>query len=102
LLPFGCEVRLWKRLPWQIAAIARLITLAGHATIPNIAVASNNLPVKSIAELVSMARTQPGKLTFASSGPGRENGCKRQSVLPEPSTHWRSEAALVAMSRTSN
>jgi len=62
---------LMRKMPFD--PVKDLAPVAGLATIPNIAVASNNLPVKSIAELVSMARTQPGKLTFASSGPGTSN-----------------------------
>jgi tripartite-type tricarboxylate transporter receptor subunit TctC len=33
-------------------------------------VVRNDLPVKSVKELVELARSQPGKLTYASSGPG--------------------------------
>ena len=31
LLPLGCEVRLWKQRPWQIAAIGHLINDARAA-----------------------------------------------------------------------
>lgn len=37
---------------------------------PNILVVSNDVPAKNVQELVAYARTQPGKLTFASAGVG--------------------------------
>ena len=38
--------------------------------IPNILLASKDLPVTTVAELVEMARAEPGKLTYASPGIG--------------------------------
>jgi tripartite-type tricarboxylate transporter receptor subunit TctC len=40
------------------------------AVTPNVLVVRNTLPVQSVAELVSLARSNPGKLTFGSSGTG--------------------------------
>jgi tripartite-type tricarboxylate transporter receptor subunit TctC len=37
---------------------------------PNILVVTSSLPVRSVRELIALARSQPGKLTFASSGTG--------------------------------
>ena len=37
---------------------------------PNILVVPNDVPAKTVQELVAYARTQPGKLTFASAGVG--------------------------------
>jgi tripartite-type tricarboxylate transporter receptor subunit TctC len=37
---------------------------------PNILVVPNDVPAKNVQELVAYARTQPGKLTFASAGVG--------------------------------
>src|SRR5262249_10012812 len=37
---------------------------------PNFLVVHNDVPAKSVAELVALARAQPGKLTFASGGVG--------------------------------
>ena len=40
---------------------------------PNILVAHPALPVKSTAELIALARSRPGQLNFATSGPGSTN-----------------------------
>src|SRR5215218_5639877 len=40
------------------------------ATVPEMLVVATNLPAKDIAELIALAKAQPGKLNFASSGPG--------------------------------
>ncbi|TAJ27921.1 tripartite tricarboxylate transporter substrate binding protein [Bosea sp. (in: a-proteobacteria)] len=40
------------------------------ALVPNLLVVRNDLPVKSVAELVAYAKANPGKLTYASSGVG--------------------------------
>ncbi len=40
---------------------------------PNILVVHNNVPANSVHELVELARTQPGKLTFGSGGIGSSN-----------------------------
>jgi tripartite-type tricarboxylate transporter receptor subunit TctC len=40
------------------------------ATIPEMLVVASNVPANNMSELVALARAQPGKLNFASSGPG--------------------------------
>ena len=40
------------------------------ATVPEMLVVATNVPAKNMAELVALAKAQPGKLNFASSGPG--------------------------------
>jgi tripartite-type tricarboxylate transporter receptor subunit TctC len=40
------------------------------ATVPEMLVVATNVPAKDIAELIALAKAQPGKLNFASSGPG--------------------------------
>jgi tripartite-type tricarboxylate transporter receptor subunit TctC len=40
------------------------------ATVPEMLVVATNVPVSNMTELVALAKAQPGKLNFASSGPG--------------------------------
>jgi tripartite-type tricarboxylate transporter receptor subunit TctC len=39
-------------------------------TVPEMLVVAGNVPAKNMGELVALARAQPGKLNFASTGPG--------------------------------
>ncbi|MCR5868370.1 tripartite tricarboxylate transporter substrate binding protein [Aquincola sp. J276] len=47
-----------------------LVPVAYVGAVPNVLVVNNELGVKTVAELVALARQQPGKLNFASSGAG--------------------------------
>ncbi|MBR0874074.1 tripartite tricarboxylate transporter substrate binding protein [Bradyrhizobium tropiciagri] len=40
------------------------------ATVPEMLVVASNVPANNMSELVALAKAQPGKLNFASSGPG--------------------------------
>jgi tripartite-type tricarboxylate transporter receptor subunit TctC len=40
------------------------------ATVPEMLVVAANVPAKNMSELIALAKSQPGKLNFASSGPG--------------------------------
>jgi len=40
------------------------------ATVPEMLVVAGNVPAKTMGELIALAKAQPGKLNFASSGPG--------------------------------
>ena len=40
------------------------------ATVPEMLVVATNVPAKNMSELIALAKAQPGKLNFASSGPG--------------------------------
>jgi tripartite-type tricarboxylate transporter receptor subunit TctC len=40
------------------------------ATVPEMLVVATNVPASNMSELVALAKAQPGKLNFASSGPG--------------------------------
>ena len=40
------------------------------ATVPEMLVVATDVPAKNMSELVALAKAQPGKLNFASSGPG--------------------------------
>jgi tripartite-type tricarboxylate transporter receptor subunit TctC len=45
-------------------------TIAGLADLQHLVVVGNDVPVKTAAELVALARREPGKLTAGSTGPG--------------------------------
>jgi tripartite-type tricarboxylate transporter receptor subunit TctC len=59
---------LYATMPFDPAKDLMPISLSVYS--PNILVVPNDLPVKSVAELVAYARANPGKLTFASAGVG--------------------------------
>lgn len=47
-----------------------LAAAAGVATFPNLLVVAADAPVKSVADLIALARQKPGVINFGSSGPG--------------------------------
>ena len=59
---------LYAKLNYDPAKDLTPITMV--ALVPNLLVVSNNLPVKSVAELVAYAKANPGKLSYGSSGVG--------------------------------
>jgi tripartite-type tricarboxylate transporter receptor subunit TctC len=56
------------RMQYQPATDLAPISLI--ARVPNLLIASPNLPAKNVAELIAYAQKNPGKLTYASSGVG--------------------------------
>ncbi|MEQ1516359.1 MAG: tripartite tricarboxylate transporter substrate binding protein [Usitatibacteraceae bacterium] len=60
-----------QNLPFD--AIKSFSPVAMLATGPFIIAVRENLPVKSMPELLALIRSQPGKLNYASSGPGSIN-----------------------------
>ncbi len=61
-------VALREKLPYDAITQFRPITLM--ARIPELLVAATSLPVDNLADLIALARAQPGTLNFASSGIG--------------------------------
>lgn len=59
---------LYSKMPYDAAKDLAPITLAVYS--PNVLVIPNDIPVKSVGELVAYARAHPGTLTFGSAGTG--------------------------------
>ena len=62
---------LYKNMPFDAVRDFAPITLV--ASVPNILVVHPDVPVKSVKELVALAKSQPGKMNFASFGHGTSN-----------------------------
>ena len=62
------NVSLYKSLPYE--PLTDFVPLALLAQTPFVLIVNPDLPVKSVAELIAYAKDNPGKLTFASVGPG--------------------------------
>ena len=59
---------LYKKLPFDpIKDFAPIILVA---TTPNVLVVNPNLPVKTVKDLIGLAKSKPGEITFASGGNG--------------------------------
>jgi tripartite-type tricarboxylate transporter receptor subunit TctC len=57
-----------QKLPYD--PIRDFAPITHVANVPNVLVVSPKLPAKNLAELVALARSQPGKLNYASAGVG--------------------------------
>jgi tripartite-type tricarboxylate transporter receptor subunit TctC len=66
--PHSINPRLYARLPYDAANDFAPISLLG--TLPNVLVVNPSLPVRSVQELITLAKAKPGTLTFASGGNG--------------------------------
>jgi tripartite-type tricarboxylate transporter receptor subunit TctC len=64
----GISPALYKQLPYRAIDDFTAITLLHR--LPNVLIVTNDLPVTTVQELISYAKAQPGKLTFASAGNG--------------------------------
>jgi tripartite-type tricarboxylate transporter receptor subunit TctC len=62
------NVSLYKSLPYE--PLTDFIPLALLAQTPFILIVNPSLPVQSVTELIAYAKANPGKLSFASVGPG--------------------------------
>jgi tripartite-type tricarboxylate transporter receptor subunit TctC len=65
---FMTNPSLYSRLPYNSEKDFAPVSLA--ATAPVIMIVHTSVPVRTVKELVSLARAQPGALNFASGGPG--------------------------------
>ena len=66
--PNAINYSLYKSLPYKMEDLEP-VTMA--LATPNVLVVNANLPVKNVAELVALAKANPGKYSFASSGRGQ-------------------------------
>ena len=57
-----------EKVPYDVAKDFAPITLV--ATVPEMLVVASNVPANDMAELIALAKAQPGKLNFASAGLG--------------------------------
>lgn len=57
-----------KSLPWHPVRSFAPVTMVG--SIPNLILVHPVLPVKSVRDLVALAKRRPGELNYASAGPG--------------------------------
>lgn len=62
------NVSLFPKLPFDFAKDFEPVAL--FANVPNILVVHPSVPAKTVKELIDLARAQPGKLSYASSGSG--------------------------------
>jgi len=65
---FAVNLVLIKKLPYDVFRDLQLIGLVANA--PHVLAVRANLPAGSVRELIALANKQPGKLSFASAGPG--------------------------------
>jgi tripartite-type tricarboxylate transporter receptor subunit TctC len=62
------NVSVFKKLAYR--PLVDLTPVALIADSPFVLVVNNDLPVRTVADLVKLAKSKPGELTYASSGPG--------------------------------
>ena len=64
----GINATLYRKLPYD--TLKDFAPVAPVAIVPNLLVVNANLPVQTVQDLVTLARQQPGKLSYASAGSG--------------------------------
>jgi tripartite-type tricarboxylate transporter receptor subunit TctC len=62
------NVSLYKNLPFD--SVRDFAPVSRIGTLPNILIVHPSVPVKSVKELIELAKSKPGELNFASSGVG--------------------------------
>ncbi len=66
--PLAINATLHRKLPYDPAT--DFVPLALVADVPFVLVVNPSLPVKSVGDLIKLAKQKPGELSFGSSGPG--------------------------------
>ena len=69
--PTTVNVTLYKKLPFDVIADFAPITLT--TTAPNLLVVHPSLPVRTVKELIALAKSRPGQLTYGSAGIASSN-----------------------------
>mgnify|MGYP003334202876 FL=1 len=64
---FGVNPAVTRKLPFD--PLRDLAAISLIATAPNLLVVGPSLPVKTVSDLISLAKAKPGQLTFSSSAP---------------------------------
>jgi len=64
----GIGPALYKNLPFD--PVRDLAPVSSLHTLPNVVLVNAGVPAKTVAELIELAKANPGKLTFASAGSG--------------------------------
>lgn len=59
---------MYKKMPFDI--VGGFIRVVNYGAVPNVLVVHPSVPVRSLAEFVKLAKANPGKLHYASSGVG--------------------------------
>lgn len=70
-VPHAIAVSIYPKLPYDMAR--DLAAISGVATFPSMIVLHPSLPVRSVKELVALAKARPGQLNFGSVGLGSPN-----------------------------
>lgn len=65
---FGANVSLFKKLPYD--PVKDFAPIVWVSTQPNILVVHPSLPVKSVKQLIALAKARPGQLNYAGTGMG--------------------------------
>lgn len=82
---FGANVSLFRKLPYDpIKDFSPIVLVARQ---PNILVVHPSLPVKSVKELIALAKARPGQLNYASTGMGAAANLSAQLFKNMTGTH---------------
>lgn len=69
--PFAVNPTLYAKLPYDTVKDFAPLILAGQSA--NILVVNNDVPVKSVKELIDVAKAKPGTISYGSTGSGSSN-----------------------------
>jgi tripartite-type tricarboxylate transporter receptor subunit TctC len=69
--PFAVNSTLYAKLPYDTVKDFAPLILAGQT--PNLLVVNNDVPAKSVKELIDAAKAKPGSISYGSTGSGSSN-----------------------------